>query len=69
MHILQSKHSKLKSDDVTSLLEKYNISLSQLPKMSKDDPSLSKLNIETGDVILIERKNGDDIEEYYRVAI
>ena len=69
MHKLQSKHSKLKKEEVEKLLEKYNISISQLPKISKKDPSIILENYETGDVIKIERKNEDGIEEYLRVVI
>ena len=69
MHILQPKHSKLKKDEVDKLLSKYNISFTQLPKISKEDPALSNLGIALGDVIKIERKTEQGVEEYFRVVI
>ncbi|MFH1290823.1 MAG: DNA-directed RNA polymerase subunit RpoH/Rpb5 C-terminal domain-containing protein [Nanoarchaeota archaeon] len=68
MHILQPKHTKLKSDEVKKLLVKYNISLSQLPKIRVDDPALPE-GYNAGDVIKIERKEGDKIRTYYRVVV
>jgi DNA-directed RNA polymerase I, II, and III subunit RPABC1 len=69
MHILQPKHSKLKQDDVKKLLVKYNISLAQLPKISKEDAAVVTLGVETGDVVKIERKNDNGEEEYFRVVV
>jgi DNA-directed RNA polymerase subunit H len=68
MHILQPKHSKLKQEEVAKILAKYNISLSQLPKMSKKDPALSQ-DCKVGDVIKIERKTEEGVQEYFRVVI
>jgi len=68
MHILQPKHTKLNKKDVDELLAKYNISLSQLPKIKKEDPALPE-NCEVGDVIKIERKSGEKSVIYYRVVI
>lgn len=67
MHVLQPKHTKLKSDEVKSLLEKYNISLAQLPKIKHTDPALPE-GFTAGEVIKIERKEGDKINVYYRVV-
>lgn len=68
MHILQPKHSKLKPEDAVRILEKYNISLSQLPKIKINDPALPE-NCKIGDMIKIERKDKNGIAEYYRVVI
>ena len=67
MHALQPKHTKVKPEDVGKLLKKFNIALSQLPKISKKDSSLPE-DVETGDVFKIERA-GDAGEVYYRVVI
>ena len=64
MHILQSKHSKLNEKDSTQLLEKLNISKSQLPKILLTDPALPE-GCEVGDIIKIERKEGT----FFRVVI
>lgn len=67
MHVLQPKHIKLKSEEVKNLLEKYNISLSQLPKIKFGDSGLPQGCI-IGDVVRVERKDGDKIHFYYRVV-
>ncbi len=68
MHILQPKHVKLKPSEVQDLLKKYNISLSQLPKIKNDDPALPK-ECKQGDIIKIERKSEDGTHIYYRVVV
>lgn len=66
MHILQSKHTKLKPEEVKKLIDKYNISVSQLPKIKANDLGAPE-GCERGDVLKIERKVEDKIIEYYRV--
>ena len=68
MHILQPKHSKLKQEEIKKLLEKYNISLTQLPKIKFTDSALPK-DSDVGDVIKIERKKDNEIIEYFRVIV
>ena len=68
MHILQPKHTKLKSDDIKKLLEKYNISLSQLPKIRKGDLVLPE-NSSVGDVFKIERDEDGKGIVYFRVVV
>lgn len=70
MHILQPKHSKLSKAEVEALLKRLNISLSQLPKIKKDDATLPQ-GYEPGDVIIIERKEKDKEAKsiYYRVIV
>lgn len=68
MHALQPKHTKLKQEEVEKLLSKYNISLAQLPKISKKDPSLPE-DCKSGEVVKIERKTENDVQEYFRVVI
>jgi len=68
MHILQPKHIKLKTEEVKKLLEKYNISVSQLPVIKFGDPGLPEGCIK-GDVVRIDRKEGDKINVYFRVVI
>ncbi len=64
MHILQPKHAKLSQNEVKIILNKFNIALAQLPKISKKDPALPD-GCETGDIVKISRAN----EMYYRVVI
>ena len=68
MHILQPKHIKLSEQDAESLLAKLNISRAQLPKILSTDAGLPEDCI-PGDVIKIERKEGDEINIYYRVVV
>ena len=68
MHILQSKHSKLNEKETQELLDKLNISKSQLPKILLGDPGLPE-NSEIGDVIKIERKEENKINIYFRVVV
>lgn len=67
MHILQPKHTKLKPQEVKELLEKYNVSVSQLPKIKSTDPGAPEGCI-PGDVLKLERKEGDKVRLYFRVV-
>ncbi len=69
MHILQPKHFKVKKEEVEKLLSKFNISLSQFPKISHKDSPLSEFNVVIGDVIKIERKGEEGLQEYFRVVV
>lgn len=64
MHTLQPKHEKMSEEEVKKLLDKLNIALVQLPKISKKDPALPE-GCDTGDVVKISRAD----EVYYRVVI
>ena len=68
MHILQSKHVKLKKEEAEKLLDKLDISKAQLPKVLSSDPALPE-NCLVGDVIKIERKDKNKINLYYRVVV
>ncbi|MBW6442570.1 DNA-directed RNA polymerase subunit H [Patescibacteria group bacterium] len=68
MHILQPKHIKLKEKEVQELLEQFNISKAQLPKILLNDPALPE-GCEIGDIIKIERKDEDATYPYYRVVV
>ena len=68
MHILQPKHSKLSKKENEELLSKLNISKAQLPKILSNDTGLPE-GCEIGDIIKLERKEGDKINIYYRVVV
>jgi DNA-directed RNA polymerase subunit H (RpoH/RPB5) len=68
MHILQPKHSKLNEKESQSLLEGLNVAKSQLPKILSTDPILPE-GCQIGDIIKIERKEGDKTHIYYRVVV
>ena len=69
MHVLQPKHIILKREEAKKLLEKLNVSRSQLPKIKKNDSGLPK-EAKVGDIVKIMRKNekGEEVP-YYRVVI
>ena len=64
MHALQPKQTKIEPQEVEKILKKYNLALTQLPKISAKDPTLEE-DCKKGDVIKIERKK----ETYFRVVI
>lgn len=69
-HILQPKHTIVKPAEAEKLLEKFNISLAQLPKIKIMDPAIPE-GASVGDVIKIERK--DEVTGknsiYYRIVV
>jgi len=68
MHILQPKHSKFNEKEAEELLSKLNISKAQLPKILLTDPALPE-NCIVGDIIKIERKEGDKTHLYFRAVV
>ncbi len=69
-HVLVPKHEKASEKEKNEILEKYNISLKQLPRISIKDPAIAHLDVEAGDVIKITRKSptaGTSI--FYRVVL
>ena len=68
MHILQPKHTKIKPEELKNTLDKYNLSVSQLPKIKSTDPGVPEGAVR-GDVLKIDRKEGDKIIPFYRVVV
>jgi DNA-directed RNA polymerase subunit H len=68
MHILQPKHTKLSEKEAEELLTKFNVSKGQLPKIFSNDPALSE-ECHVGDIVKIERKEGDEVNIYFRVVV
>jgi len=67
MHILQPTQIKLSKEETDKILKKYNISLTQLPKMKITDASLNE-DFELGDILKIERNQEGKKLIYYRVV-
>ncbi len=67
-HILQPKHTILKQKEAEKILEEYNISLTQLPKIKITDVALPE-GANVGDIIKIERKEEDGTQVYFRVVV
>ena len=69
-NILVPKHEVLPLEEAEKLLEKLKARKDELPKIKTDDPGISKLEVEVGDIIKITRKHpiiGSSL--YYRVVI
>ena len=68
MHILQPKHIKLNEKESERIIQDFNVSKSQLPKILLTDPGLPE-GCDIGDVIKIERKEEGKVHLYYRVVV
>ena len=69
-HILVSEHIKLSDAEKKELLEKYNISINQLPKIFKSDAAIKNIDVKIGDVIKIKRISPTAGEfSFYRLVI
>ncbi len=68
MHILQPKHTKISDKEAEEIFTKLNISKVQLPKIFSTDPGLPEGCV-VGDVIKIERKEGDEVNIYFRIVV
>lgn len=68
MHILQPKHIKLGEQEAQEILNKLNVSKAQLPKILAGDAALPEGCV-VGDVIRIERQDGDEVVFYFRVVV
>jgi len=69
-HVLMPEHIKLSEKEKQEVLERYNISLKELPKIKKDDPAIASLNVKVGDVIKIIRTSPTAAETvFYRGVV
>lgn len=69
-HELVPKHELLNEEEKQQLLQKYGITLRQLPRIFITDPAIKSLNPKVGDVVKIIRKSQTAGEStYYRVII
>ena len=56
-HLLVPEHTKLSDKEKDELLQKYHVTLRELPKIKKDDPAIRHLDLKEGDVVQIQRKS------------
>lgn len=69
-HVLVPRHTKLSEKEKKELLEKYNSTNREFPKILKSDSALSHLDVAPGDLIKIARKSPTSGETiFYRVVI
>jgi DNA-directed RNA polymerase subunit H len=68
-HILVPEHKKLSKEEKKELLDRYNITTKELPKIMKEDAAIQHISVDVGDVIRIERKSPTAGKTaYYRVV-
>ncbi|MBN1503259.1 DNA-directed RNA polymerase subunit H [Candidatus Woesearchaeota archaeon] len=69
-HVLVPKHVKLSEKEKNEILEKYKITLSELPRISINDPAIKDTEITTKDVVKIIRESPTAKETvYYRRVV
>jgi len=69
-NILVPKHKVLTPQEAEEILGKYNVTCEHLPKIKADDPAISELEPEKGQLIKIIRTNPlIGSSTYYRVVI
>lgn len=56
-HALVPEHTKLNEKEVKELMEKYHLTLKELPKISISDPAIAHLDPKERDVIKIVRNS------------
>jgi len=66
-HELVPKHTKISDSEKSKLLAAYHIEGKGLPKISKSDSAIAKLDLKAGDIVKIERiSKTAGITHYYR---
>ena len=69
-HVLVPKHELLSSEDANKVLEEYNITVTELPKIKISDPAIKDKNAKVGDIIKITRDSMSSGESvFYRTVI
>ncbi len=69
-HILVPKHQKLTEKEKEELLQQYNITTSELPKILKNDPMATGVAAKPGDVIEITRNSSTAGKSvFYRAVV
>ena len=70
-HVLVPKHTKLSSEEVSTVMEKYLIKgKNQFPYIFHSDPIARWMGLKQGDVVQIDRYNENSgLSYYYRVCV
>ncbi len=69
-HLLVPKHTKVSDKEKKLILEKYSLSVFDLPLIKKNDPAIKDLDLKPGDVVKIVRKSATAGESiFYRSVI
>ncbi|PLW80930.1 DNA-directed RNA polymerase subunit H [Candidatus Woesearchaeota archaeon] len=69
-HILVPKHEKISDKEKEKLMDKYNIIVEDLPRISSKDPAISDIEVKEGDIIRVIRSNKTAYQSiFYRRVI
>ena len=69
-HMLVPEHIKLTEEEANAILEEYNVSKDELPKILISDPAIQNLKPEYGDVIKIIRNSQTNTQSvFFRVVV
>lgn len=69
-HLLVPKHEIMTPEEKQEILDKYDATVEQFPKIFKDDPAIKDMDAKLGDMIKITRKSEEiGTSYYYRVVI
>ncbi len=69
-HELVPDHTVLDEGALEDVLEEYNITKTDLPKITRTDPALGDVDAEVGDVVRIERNSRTtDTAVVYRLVV
>ena len=68
-HELVPAHAVMSADAKQKVLEKFNASESQFPKILPTDPAIRGLGAKPGDLIQIKRKDVTGEYLYYRLVV
>ncbi|MCA9478013.1 MAG: DNA-directed RNA polymerase subunit H [Nanoarchaeota archaeon] len=64
-HILIPLHEKISEKEKKELLERYNVTVRELPKISPNDPALAGMEVKQNDVIKITRNSPTAGKTYF----
>ncbi len=69
-HVLVPKHVKLSDKEKKEVLNAFNVSVHQLPKILVTDPALRRLDVKPGDIIKVVKQSATAGEVvYYRGVV
>lgn len=68
-HFLVPPHRPLSEEEKQQFLQKYNISIIQLPQIRADDSAVAHFELKKGDVVEITRRSPIKEYKYYRRVV
>ena len=69
-HFLVPQHIRLTDEQKKQMLNRFNISIKQLPMIKVTDPVIKEMNCKVGEVIQVRRNSPTAKEtDYYRVVV